>query len=457
MALRGDGMADQPVEPDRQATPSLRRVLRLVASLVSGRAAGNLLTLVYTLLLARIAAPADFGLVMTGFAWAMLASIVLALNVESGAIKYLVRYRQTDQLGPTAGFLRFNLAVNLLMTALLALVCAALWAFGLVEATDPAVQVYALALVAAPVVALTRVYGRHATALDQVLRGALPVMFLRPAVICLGLAAVWLAGASPGPVALMLLMLAAFAVTALVQAFLLRRTFRFARAARPDYGEARLWLATGAAMAPLLLMRDNLKHVVVAAAGLTLAPTEVGHLALAFSIMSLVLFSVKAVDMALSPQLSQALQAGQMLRTRQVLNTAARLKLLVLVLGSIGAALFGRYGLGLFGPAYAEALPPLLLLLLIPAADTMFGAAQIVLNVTGRQSAVFWSAGISAALLVMAVAAGGWLGGAEGAAIGAGISYLVQQMLLWALCRWTAGVETSLASLWAAEPGQSRR
>jgi O-antigen/teichoic acid export membrane protein len=429
-----------------------RSVVNKVLTLVGGRASGNVLTLLYTFILARVAAPEEFGLVLAGFAWAMLLSIGLALNIEAGSIKYLVRYRQTGQPGHVAGFLRFNLNTILILSLLLSAASLAVWAAGLVDATSPAVQVFAIAVVATPVVALTRVYGRHATALGQVLRGGLPIMFVRPAVICVLLIAVWLGGGQPGVVVLMLLMVVAFVVTALLQAFLLRKTFSFAKQAKPDFSDARQWLSTGVAMAPLLLMRDNLKHVVVASAGLTAGLADVGYVGLGFSIMSLVYFSVKAVDIALSPQLSHALQSKASDRVMRTLRHATTLKMIVLVIGTVGAVFFGIYGLGIFGPKYKAAFEPMLIMMLIPAADGFFGASQIVLNVTGRQSLIFWSVGISSVLLVGAVALGAWFFGATGAAAGASISYLAQQVMLWRLCRLSTGVETSLWCLWRGPP-----
>jgi O-antigen/teichoic acid export membrane protein len=432
--------------------PTERRLVHKVASLVGGRAGGNLLTLFYTLLLARITEPADFGLVMAGFAWTMLLSIGLALNVESGSIKYVVRYQQGAAPGHVAGFLRFNLYTVLILTIAVALAGLLVWANGWVNADEPQVQMLALALLAAPVVALTRVYGRHATALGEVLRGGLPITFVRPAVICALFFAVWAVEVRPDAVMAMLLMLAAFTVTALLQAYLLRHTFAFARRARPDYRDAAQWLTTGGAMAPLLLMRDNLKHVVVASAGLTVGLADIGYVGLGFSIMSLVYFSVKAVDIALSAQLSHALQSRTSVLVQRTLQSAARLKLLVLIAGTVGVTGFGTYGLTLFGPDYAAAFAPMVILMLIPAADALFGAAQIALNVVGRQSAVFWSAGGSSAILVAAVALGGWMAGAPGVAAGAAISYCGQQILLWWVCRKTTGIDTSILCLWRAPP-----
>ncbi|MGH1421201.1 MAG: lipopolysaccharide biosynthesis protein [Hyphomonas sp.] len=447
MTKNTQDIAELSKKTETYGSPSLAGIFKKALSLVGGRVGGNLLTLGYTLLLARIATPMEFGLVMTGFAWAMLLSIGLALNVESGSIKYLVQYHKTDRSGLAAGFIRFNRTTIVVLSGVSALLMGGAWWFGLLDQSGQTTQVLVLAIVAAPVVALTRVYGRHATALGQVLRGGLPIMLVRPAVICALLTAVWLSGRTPGPTLLMLLMLVAFVMTALVQAFLLRKTFAFTRSAAPDYGEAGKWLYTGAMMAPLLVLRDNLKHIVVVSAGLVLNPAEVGYVALAMSVMSLIYFSMKAIDISLSPQLSHALQNHSFERVTQLIKNSAKLKLGALVLGVAIVTLLGKWGLSLFGAAYTAAFYPLLILMLVPAADALFGPAQVVLNVTGRQFAVFWVAGISSVVLVGAIVLGGWLYGASGAVLGAGLSYMLQQALLRQVSAQDAKVETSVKTL----------
>lgn len=433
---------------------ALGGTLQKALSLVGARVLGNVLTLGYTLILARLTTPTEFGLIMTAFAWIMLLSVFLALNLESGSIKYLVQYRETGQPGRAAGFIRLNRMTIFGLTLLSGLVAALAWWGGAFGDGTAMLGVVAVTVVAAPVVALTRVYGRHATALGQVLRGGVPIMLVRPAVIFLLVALIWLSGARPGLTVYLLLFLAAFAVTALVQALLLRQTFGFAAGVPREYDEARRWFATGAMMAPLLVLRDNLKHVVVAAAGLVLVPAEVGYLALALSIMAFVYFAMKAVDISISPQLSRALHAQQARRVASLLDNAARLKIAGMLAGTVVIAGFGGMALELFGPEYRASLAPLLILLIIPASDAVFGPAQIVLNVTGRQDVIFWVAGISTVIMVGATVLGGALDGATGAALGAALSYAVQQLILRSVAKTSAGTETSIIAVFQRETGK---
>jgi len=456
--IRHNGSRHAPVEGAGIAAAggrsALGGTLQKALSLVGARVLGNVLTLGYTLILARITTPTEFGLIMTAFAWIMLLSVFLALNLESGSIKYLVQYRESGQSGLAAGFVRLNRMTILGLALVSAIVAALAWWAGAFGSDEAMLGVVAVTVIAAPVVAMTRVYGRHATALGQVLRGGVPIMLVRPAVIFLLVALIWLSGARPGLTVYMLLFLAAFAVTALVQALLLRQTFGFAAGVPRQYDEARKWFATGAMVAPLLVLRDNLKHVVVAAAGLVLVPAQVGYLALALSIMAFVYFAMKAVDISTSPQLSRALHAKQADRVAALLDTAARLKIAGLLAGAAVIAVFGGMALELFGPEYRASLVPLLILLIIPASDAVFGPAQIVLNVTGRQDVIFWVAGISTAMMIGATALGGALGGATGAALGAALSYAVQQFILRSVAKSSAGTETSVVAIFQRLKGK---
>ncbi|MDX1781644.1 MAG: oligosaccharide flippase family protein [Thalassovita sp.] len=432
---------------DRTGGMSLGILSARAFSLVGARVAGNGLTLIYTLMLARMVSPGDFGVVMSGFAWAMLLSVGLTLNVESGAIRYLVRYREGARARLAAGFIRFNRMLIALLMVPVAVPIVVTWGNGRAAFPDPDAQVMLLAVAAAPVAALTRVHARHAAAMGQVLRGGVPLLLLRPAVICALMAGIWSIDGEADNRLLLMVLLVAFLATAIVQAVLLCETFAVMGQARPDYGEARHWLGTGLMLAPLLLLRDNLKHVVVVSAGLVLGLSQVGHVALALSVIGLLSFAVKAVDIVVSPQLSQAFQARDLARVTGLLQAGSRLKAVVLLAGTGAIVFFGRWGMGLFGDEYLAAYPALLCLLLIPVAETVLGPAQIMLSAAGHAGAVFRAAGPGAVALVAAIVMGGWLAGAVGAAFGAGIGYLFQQALLHRNCRRYAGVDTSVLNL----------
>lgn len=437
---------------DSETGSGAAQILMRVATLVGSRIGGSLLTLAYTLLIARMAAPEQFGAFMTCLSWAMLLSIALSLNVEAGSIRYLVAYRNSGQAGKVAGFLRFNLLIVLGLSALCAAGVAVAVATGQPDPTTETGRAWLFAFLTAPLFALTRVYGRHATALDSVLKGSLPQMLVRPTVFCTMLGIVYLMDLGVTADILTGLLFVATALTALLQAFLLRHTFAFARSAEADFGDWRSWIQTGTMMAPLLIVKDNLKNVIVVSAGLALAADQVGYLALALSILSIIHFGVTAVDVSLSPRLSAAFHAGHGLRVARLLRAGGALKLVGTGVGLVALLVAGEWVLSGFGPQYLAALVPLQLLMIIPAADAIFGPTYVVLNISGRPNIVFWVSSASSVAIVLATAVGGATLGTAGAALGAGLAYLFQQITLWRACRRPEGIETSLYSFLAPPP-----
>lgn len=420
-----------------------------IGVLIGSRFGGSVLTLLYTLLIARIATPADFGLAMLGLSWALLGSIPLSLNVESGSVKYLVAYARSGEPGKSSGFLRFNLLLLCASAGLVVAGAGLALAAGWIDAGTVGGRVALLAALTAPVEAMARVYGRHATALDQVLRGSLPRMLVRPAFFCLVLGGVWLAGLRIGADTVMGLFLLAALLTTGLQTWLLRRTFGFARQAAPDMSERATWMRTGLMLAPLLLMRENLKNVIVATAGVVLAKPEVGLLALSLSVLSIVIFAVKAVDIAVSPRLSKAIQHDRPRQVRSYLGASAAVKLVGTVLGLAAIAVLGDRVLGAFGAEFTAAHGAVLILFAIPAADAVFGPTDMVLNVTGNRASILAVSVGSFAALVAGTAIGGTLGGLEGAAWGAAIPYALQQLVLCLQCHRQAGIDPSLLGVLA--------
>lgn len=439
--------------PDRSAPRSEpARLLGRTASLVAARICGSVLTLAYTLLLARMMAPDDLGLVMSAMSVAFLASVVASLNVESGSIRFLVRYLADGDRPLAAGFVAVGRRIVLASTVLLLPLWAGTW---LVGGDGTAATVYAVAFATAPALAVTRLYSRHAGALDAVLRGALPRMLVRPALFTGVLGAGYLLGADAGPLGAMLLYLLAAVLVLGLQARLLRRCLAFA-AGPADTGPWRLWVRTGVMLAPMLVMNEYMNYVVLGAAGLGLPAAGVAQLAIALSLQNILGFSVTAVDMAFGPRIAGALAADDRARCRSLLGTAALAKC-VAVVGGGGAILALREPvLGLFGSHYAEAASGFLILATMPLVAAVLGPAALVLNILGRRRELLAGCALGIVALGIGTPLGGHLGGLDGAAAGAALGFLAYQAVLYLLCRRATGVDPSLFALAAGPRAPAR-
>lgn len=418
-------------------------LLGRITSLVASRLGGSVLTLLYTILMARVTAPADFGIAMAGLSWAVLISIALSLNVEAGSIRYLVEYVAAGRAKAAAGFLKFNLYVTACLTALLVALTVFLVVVGLWQISDTLGRVFLLSVATAPALALARVYGRHATALDAVLLGSLPRMLVQPTIFCVVLLAIDASGAQVEADILMAVFFASAVLTALLQFALLRRTFLAVGQHVGDFGARRAWVATGLSMVPLLILRENLKHLLISGSGFVLAAEELGEFALAISLLGPILFAVRAVDISVSPRLSKAIATGRGRHIAKYLGGSAILKVLGALAGLALVLLLDQVILAVVGYEYVEAARLLPILMLLPLSEALFGPTHVVLNITGRRMSVFAGSLAGIFAIVAATAIGGWLHSGTGVAWAASVAYAVHQVSLWLLCRRTTGIETS--------------
>ena len=386
---------------------------------------------------------------MSALSAAFLASVVASLNVESGSIQFLVRYLAEGQPEKAAGFVAFSRRTVVLTSAVALPLLLAAWALG-PEATSAALPAYAVALAAAPILAITRVYSRHAGALDAVLLGALPRMLVRPALFTVVLGAIWALGAtvSAGPV--MFLYLVAAIVVIAMQSILLHARFTFTRGPDRDMGAWRIWLRTGVMLAPMLVMNEYMTYLVLGSAALGMPAAAVAGLGIALSLQNILNFSLTAVDMAFGPKLARTLVGGQERRRRDLLSAIAALKCAA-VLGG-GAMVFALKDpiLGLFGPAYLGAGHAFAILLLMPLAAALSGPAALVLNVLGRRRELLAGSLVGVAGIAVATPLGGGLAGLEGAAVGATAAVVAHQATLNLLCRRSTGIDPSAFAAAAA-------
>jgi O-antigen/teichoic acid export membrane protein len=418
-----------------------RRLLARTAVLIGARVGGSALTLGYTVLLARVTTPAELGLAMSAMAAAFLVSVVASLNVESGSIRFLVRYLAQGDTARAAGFVAVCRRV-VAAAAVLALAGGlAGWGFG-GPGFDPAV--HALALLTAPVLAITRVYARHAGALDAVLSGALPRMLVRPALFVLVLGALHLGAVMVAASVVICLHLAAAVLVLLLQVRLLRARLAFAARGPRDTGEWRRWLVTGIMLSPMLVMNEYMNYILLGSAAFGLPAATVAQLGIALSLQNFLGFSLAAVDMSFAPKVARAIAARERERCRRLLSVASGLKCAAVAGGGCLVLVVKEPLLGLFGPHYLAAGDAFLILLAIPASAAVFGPSALVLNVLGRRRELLGGSLAGLAGIAVATPVGGWLGGLDGAALGAAGAFAFSQALLYLLCRGRTGIDASV-------------
>lgn len=419
------------------------------AIIVLVRAASTVLTMVYTVLITRTTTTDGTGLVMSAMSVAFIASVLFSLNVESGSIRFLVRYRDACETALAKGFVTFGRRIVLGATALAALAGAAYVALSHADGIGPGALSYLLAIGMCPLLAMTRLQGRHGTALDAVLASTLPRLVVRPLVFTLILGAAWYFGKTLGPAAIMAMFVFSVLLVALIQYVALRPSYAFMHGAKPDLSEWRGWASTGVLLSPSLVLQEYLKNVVIGAAALTLSASGVAFLSVAISVTNFLNFAISAVDSSYGPRIARAMTSGNRAHLSRLLASSVVMKLAGVIAGGILLLLFGRPILGLFGPEYVQALPLLSIFMILPLTNALFGPSILLLNISGISSPVFFWTGGGLALMVALISLGGVVGGMTGAAIGTAAGYFVMQAGLFFASVARTGIDASIRAAFA--------
>lgn len=413
--------------------------------LILTRIGANLLTLCWTLLLVRLLQPEASGIALQAISVAQILSILVTLNVESGSVRIIVPAREHDRMEEAAGFIRFNRRMMLVTLPVLAASAgAALWAGFSPTQSTAIIASMALAVV---MVALARLSARHATALGVMRKGLLPRLLTGPVVMTAGLALAAWAGISMRPWHVVLLYALSEGVTVLIQNGLLRRDFAFMDKVAAPTGQWRDWTRMGLWLSPGLVMTEYRKAILIAAAGVALTGAQTSLFAVAFSIINFINFGVTAVDVAFGPRIAQAMAKADDLRRDKLLATSSAIKLVGWLLGAALVLAFGDLALSWFGPAFRGARPALLIMLLVPAIQIVFGPASLLLSSRGQGRADFTGNLIGAFACLLCVIGLGWLYGVTGAACGAVLSQLIQQFVMTMQCRSKLGIDPSLVGM----------
>ena len=420
-------------------------LVRIVA-LFGSRLGGTFLMFVFTVILLRVSDQDTFGHSMTGIAYLSIASLLLTLNMDAGAIRFIVAYKQEDSAAKLSGFIRFNMRILGLTTGLLYGFIALFAAY--YGALDTAVLTLVIGLLAAPIASYIKIAGSQAIAIGLVVRGALPIALGQPFFMCLLLVGYVVSGWVITSEGVMVVAVLAFAFTMILQKAITHKTLAPLSKPSGDFSTKREWLQAGLLLLPQTALNRSLKQIVIAAASVTLVAAQVANFALAISVISLLHFAMKSVDIAYSPSVSKSIQTHDMHGTTHMLRQMAIIRLVGFTLGSL--MFFGMLGwfLSFFGEEYLSARGPILILLLLPLAEVIFGPTGLILNVGNKGRLLFGSTLVGAVVLVAATIIGGHFAGASGAAWGCGLSYMLTKALQLFICVRSVGIDPSLLGAW---------
>ncbi len=425
--------------------------------MVMTRVLGTVGTFFYTVLMARLLTPEAFGMAWTLWSAVFISAYLCTLNIGAAAIQEVVRARVAQQDDIAAGFIIASRRILLLMAipTMLAFTGLIWWSEPSILKDHPLAVMLAAATI--PVFSWVMTNTAQATSLDQVLRGHLPAMLLRPALFLALLGAVWLMGLQVGLAGVVGIYLTVVMVIALVQFRLIQPYFAFLRATVANTGHWRRWVKAGLMLAPGKLLSDQLKHLLILVSAIPLGAATVAQVAVALSIVNLLNFAITAVETSFAPKTSRSLNrdlaAGcpprDMQRATHFIAVSGALKMVLVCVGAAFLWLLMPFLISMFGPDYAEAASAAWWFVLIPLSKVLFGNTLLTLQVFDRRGDILWTS----VLALLALPIGGiW---AVPALIAAGVDPLIAaaavftaimgslQAMRWGLCLWRTGIDCS--------------
>lgn len=408
------------------------------------RATSTGLAFLSTVLLARFLGPEGYG--VYSFAYSLVW--ILAVPAEAGLPNLIVRETARGMAQDRPDIVRgaWQWAGQVVAVISLALVLVAGPIILLGKRTGGSVEgitlAWALALV--PLLALGNLRGAALRGLKRVVAGQLPEFVIRPALFASLLAG---AGLVFGPhlsasQAMSLQVWAALGAF-VIGAWMLRRdTPRNVSQARP-FVEPRSWLASSLVFALISGFQIINKQVSTIIVGLFEPPGQVGIYRVAVQVATLASFGLLAVNTVVAPRFASLYSLGNMDRLQRLVTASARVILAVNIFLTALFVVLGKPFLTLvFGPAFAAAYLPLLILLVGQMVNSATGAVSFLLNMTGheRQTAYGMAAAAGLNVVLNFILVPVW--GIEGAAAATSISMIGWNVLLWLAVRNRMGISS---------------
>ena len=166
------------------------------------------------------------------------------------------------------------------------------------------------------------------------------------------------------------------------------------------------------------------QHAATVIVGIVLGPAAAGAFFAADRLAKLLSIALVGVNQIAGPMLARSWHAGRMKEVRLVFLAAAGLSFAAALAGFAVFALFGRFALSMFDPAYADAYWVLLILAAGQLVNTACGPNAVLLMMRGRERVVFIAQATWAVLTVSLSALLAGKAGVDGAAIGASIGLI---------------------------------
>lgn len=402
-------MTDATVSPGAVAAGDrgprkMSAVIRSSGLVIGARFAGVGLGLLTQVLLARLTSPSDLGLFFVAMSVAVVLSIVHTSGYPMIVPRIVVeagRNRAPEELSLFMRHARLDLVAIACLTCAAAL--AAVWIWPGLGQTE---RLYVSAgVVAAPFMAFMRLNGSLANAQRRFCLGFVPDLVLRPLFMVGLLVAVWAVLPQFGLMALLIGHIPIVMALAFWQ-MLRVGPARDERDQPNGVGTAKIdnpWELRRQAGVMLIavLFTGVIADLVLLISGMFLSSAELGIFGVCLKISMIAAFAVQAVHQIVVRDAAEAVRSGDREALKVVLGRTNGLGLAVALAGLIGAVLFGRQVLAVFGAAFVEGYSILIILMVAQVLRAMAGPATQMLPLVRSERACLPVFGGSIVMLII--------------------------------------------------------
>ena len=428
---------------------TLRPLLRAGAGSLGLQLGGVLLSLALSVLLARLLGPDDFGAYAYVYALVSLLAIPAQFGLPTLVIRETAKAQASGQWGLMRGVWQWaGVSACALTLLLVAAGGASAWAFAS-RFTRPELLTFAWGLALVPLVVLGTLRGAALTGLRKVVQGQVPERIVRPLLLVLFLAAMWLTDRVLGAAQAMALHVLAAGIAFLLGGWLLRRELPFAlrQRIRSEY-RTRQWLKSVLPLAMVDGMWLVMTKTDIVMLGWFAPARDVGIYRVASAGAVVVTLGLAAVGMVTMPYFARFHQLRDMDAFQYLATIAARWAFVLALPVVVLFAIFGTIVIHLtFGSAYVSAQSALTILALGQLVTAGFGTVAPLLNMAGYERDTAIGIAIAAvcnvALNLVLIPAYG----VNGAAVATSLSLVAWNVILWRAIRIRLRVDSSCLGL----------
>ena len=375
-------MSDPNTPRAPKSENSLSQMLAGPGLMVLARVGGAVAGMLFTMMLTRSMGAAATGQVSAAISLGMVLALACTLNIENGAVRFMVQDLGTGNLPQVAGYIRFSRLFILKVSVVVTILALA----GLAIAQYPLSSPLYLAVLSAPILGWMRLGAGISQGFSRPVLSVLPRTLLRPVVMVIAVGG-WLGLiGTPSPWIATLLFLVTTMLVLIAQDLMLRRDFTQLAHGMvgkvPDTTDQQSWVKIGLTMGLNVLFIEYSIYLTVLLAALVLPAAETARLDVLLKLIALVRFGLISINQYFMPRMSRAMGNDNRPALERLIAISGVMRLAVTVVGGIGFILFGRFILGLFGPEFAADQPYLLLLVLDTLLIAVLGPGSNIIGLS---------------------------------------------------------------------------